>query len=216
MTLPLLMATGLPIDVANGSNRIAVVLQGLVATHDYRKKGQFQPRLYKKLLPLLLLGALGGAFLATQISAHHVRKIFGLLFLVMSLFLLLRKKMTGSKRKLHPLRYPAIFLVGLYGGFIQAGVGLWILLTSSSLFGEDPLESNAVKLPLTLTFTIPALLLFAWSGLVEIIPGLILAAGTVVGALIGVRLSLKGGAPLILKAVTLVLLVTGLELLFGN
>lgn len=215
LTLPVLIALGLPLHIANGTNRISVVIQGIFAAANYHKKGEFDATLYKHLLPPLLLGALLGAVLATQINPHQLRTVFGLLFLIMATVLIVRTKMGKvASGKLHPLRHPAMFLVGMYGGFIQAGVGLWILLASTGLFASDTLKANSVKLPLTLTFTAPALLIFLQAEMVRWIPGLILALGTVLGTSVGVRLSLQGGAPLILRAVTVVLIVTGVRLLF--
>lgn len=215
LTLPVLIAAGLPIHVANGTNRISVIFQGLFATADYHKKGEFDFGLYKQLLPPVLAGALVGAALATRIDPERLKTVFGALFLLMAGLLLLKNRLKLQALKgPHPLRYLALFLVGIYGGFIQAGVGLWILLTSTGLFGLDALRANTVKLPLTLTFTVPAFLIFLQADLIRWIPGLVLAAGTVLGAIVGVRLSLKGGAPLIMKAVTAVLLVTGTHLLW--
>jgi uncharacterized protein len=166
-------------------------------------------------LPALVLGAVVGAFSATFIDPERLRTTFGVLFLVMAVALMTRSRWSkNSAPRLHPLRYPALFLVGVYGGFIQAGVGLWILLASTGLFAADAVRANSVKLPLTLTFTFPALLIFLHADMVHWIPGLILALGTVLGTFVGVRLSLRGGAPLIFRAVTVVLFATGLRLLF--
>lgn len=215
LTLPVLIASGLPVHVANGTNRISVVVQGLFATRDYHKKGEFDAKLYKKLLPPILLGSILGAYLATLVDPEGLRRVFGVLFLAMAIFLLVRPARTEAHSgKMHPLRYPALFVVGVYGGFIQAGVGLWILLSSTTLFGVDALRANTVKLPLTLTFTVPALLIFLQADMVEWIPGSVLALGTVLGTIVGVRLSLKGGQRLILRAVTFVLVVTGIHLLW--
>lgn len=214
LTLPVLIASGLPIHVANGTNRISVVVQGIFAAASYHKKGQFDPVLYKKLLPPVLLGSLLGATLATQIDPARLRTVFGVLFLIMAAVLLVRTRMGKVASKTpHPLRYPALFVVGVYGGFIQAGVGLWILLTSTGLFAADTLKANSVKLPLTLTFTAPALLIFLSADMVRWLPGLVLALGTVMGTFVGVRFSIKGGAHLIMRAVMVVLVVTGVRLL---
>jgi uncharacterized protein len=215
LTLPVLIAAGLPVHIANGTNRISVVFQGIFAAASFQKKGEFDAALYKHLLPALVLGAVVGAFSATFIDPERLRTTFGVLFLVMAVALMTRSRWSkNSAPRLHPLRYPALFLVGVYGGFIQAGVGLWILLASTGLFAADAVRANSVKLPLTLTFTFPALLIFLHADMVHWIPGLILALGTVLGTFVGVRLSLRGGAPLIFRAVTVVLFATGLRLLF--
>lgn len=224
LTLPVLMAMGLPVDIANGSNRISVVLQGIYATIDFQKKGAFDKGLYQKFLPWLLVGSLLGAYLATILDPESLKRIFGVLFLVMGTCLLatqLRPKTTSAsgywarlaERTPLSIRYFSLFFVGIYGGFIQAGVGLFILLVGSALLRLDTLKVNAIKLPLTLTFTLPALLLFIYADMVAWIPGLILAVGTLLGTRIGVRLSIRGGHKLILRSVTVVLLVTGVNLL---
>jgi uncharacterized membrane protein YfcA len=215
LTLPVLIASGLPVHVANGTNRISVVVQGLFATRDYHKKGAFDAKLYKKLLPPVLLGSILGAYLATIVDPHELERVFGVLCLAMAIVLVVRpSKREKASGKLHPLRYPGLFVVGIYGGFIQAGVGLWILLSSTALFGVDALKANTVKLPLTLTFTVPAVFIFLQADMVEWVPGCILAFGTVLGAMVGVRLSLEGGEKLIRRAVTAVLVVTGVHLLW--
>lgn len=214
LTLPVLIAAGLPIHVANGTNRISVIFQGLFATADYHKKGEFDAKLFRQLLPAVLAGSIVGAVLATVIDPDRLQRVFGVLFLLMAGFLIFRSRLKkAALGQPHPLRYPLFFLIGIYGGFIQAGVGLWILLGTTALFGVETLRANTVKLPLTLTFTIPAFLVFLHADMVSWIPGLILALGTVLGAVVGVRLSLKGGTKLIMRAVIAVLLITGVNLL---
>jgi len=214
LTLPVLIAAGLPVHVANGTNRISVVFQGIFAAASYRNQGEFDAALYRRLLPPLLLGAIVGALFATFIDPEGLRTTFGILFLLMALALVTRSRWSkASAPQVHPLRYPALFVIGIYGGFIQAGVGLWILLGSTGLFAADAVRANSVKLPLTLTFTFPALLIFLHADMVEWLPGLVLALGTVLGTAVGVRLSIRGGAPLIFRAVTVVLFATGVRLL---
>ncbi len=215
LTLPVLIAAGLPVHVANGTNRISVVAQGIFATTTYRKSGELDAQVVKLLLPALLLGACLGAWLATQIDPKSLERVFGVLFIAMACVLVVRSRLPIKKaRPPHPLRIPALFLVGLYGGFIQAGVGLWILICATALFRIPALQANAAKLALTLTFTIPALCIFWYAGLVRWVPGTILAVGTVLGTMVGVKLTLQGGEKFILPAVTLVLVVTGLKLVW--
>ncbi len=223
LTLPALMAAGLPVHIANGTNRVAVVLQAIVATAVYRKEDAFDAALYKKLLPPLLLGALCGAGLATVLDPERLRRVFGALFVAMGLVLALRQvrpPRSGSGRlgrlgRRPLLHLPLFFLIGVYGGFLQAGVGLWILLSTTSLLGQDALRTNTVKLPLVMTFTLPAVVIFLFAGQIRWLPGVLLGVGNVLGTFVGVRLTLEGGARLILRAVMVVLLGTGLYLLLG-
>lgn len=225
LTLPILMATGLPADVANGTNRMAVIVQAFVAGGTYKREGQLDWRLYWRLLPPLLLGATGGAGLATWLNPDELRFSFGVLFLMTGIWLALRDLKKRAEKEPRGAERPApwagaqlkeqalLFLIGIYGGFLQAGVALFILLVSVHLFGESALRVNAIKLPLVMTFTVPAFLIFIWAGQVKWWPGCLLAGGSAVGSLVGVRLTMLGGAALIMRAVTVVLLVTGVALL---
>ncbi len=225
LTLPALIAAGLPVHIANGTNRIAIALQAIVATAVYQREGQFDAVLYRRLLPPVVLGALSGALLATLIDPERLRRVFGALFIVMAGILLFRSLQTAKSQGTASLlgnlasstivQSLAFFLIGVYGGFLQAGVGLWILLSTTSLLGVDALHANAVKLPLIMTFTVPAIVIFLLADQVRWLPGLFLGIGNVLGTFIGVRLTLEGGAKLILRAVTFVLLITGSYLLLG-
>jgi len=224
LTLPVLLAIGLPPDVANGTNRIAVIMQALVAGKTYEGEGQLDWALFWRLLPPLLVGAILGAGLATWLDPTQLRFSFGVLFLLLGSWLLLRDlrgappadSTPGTEIAVPPgarFKEPALlFLIGIYGGFLQAGVALFILLVTVRLFGESALRVNAIKLPLVMTFTVPAFLIFVWAGQVSWWPGLLLAAGSVVGSFLGVRVTMLGGPTLIMRAVTVVLVVTGLVL----
>ena len=84
------------------------------------------------------------------------------------------------------------FGVGLYGGFLQAGVG-FLSLAATSVAGLDLIRGNGVKLLNVLALTSLALSAFAGTGHVNWGLGLALSIGTVTGALIGVRLTILAG-----------------------
>lgn len=220
LVLPLLMATGLPLALANGTNRIAVVLQAAVATTSYLRRAPLDRKLFGAMLPPLAVGALLGAYLATRLDPKSLERVFGLLFLVMGA-VLLRRAGEKTPRQLSPrfrrvFKLPALLFVGAYGGFLQAGVGLWIVVAAVTFFETDPVRANGVKLPLVLAFTIPSLFVFASSGQLDVRRGMLLAVGTVLGALVGVRLALKSGRRLIMQATIALMWVTGLALVFRS
>ena len=84
-----------------------------------------------------------------------------------------------------------MFLAGIYGGFVQAGVGLLMLPMLVALLRFDTVRANALKILCTLGFTAVALLIFISQGQVWWTLGLVLAAGNVLGALVGVRVAMK-------------------------
>ncbi len=229
LTLPALMAAGLPIASANGTNRLAILVQAVIATRKFKESGHLDRRLFWQLLPALVVGAAIGAYAATVMDPTSLRWLIGLLFLLMGGVNLIREQL----QKPHPesetqkrkgsritdslwLRFLCIFAIGLYAGFLQAGATLWLVIAAVEFYRVDHLKANAVKLPLVLVFTLPALVLFIVADQVEWYRGFLLCLGTVFGTHYGVKWSLKGGANLIKKAVQIVMLMTGAFLLLQS
>lgn len=228
LTLPALMAAGLPINIANGTNRLAILVQALIATRQFKRSGHLDARLFWALLPALTLGAILGAYAATTLNPSKLRPIIGVLFLGMGLVSAVRDWRAKGKgnpdlqqglqqvllpQYSAPLRHLCLFAIGLYAGFLQAGATLWMVLAAVAFYQVDHLRANAVKLPLVLVFTIPALGIFLYAGQVEWYRGLLLCLGTVFGAHYGVKWTLKGGSTLVKRGVILVMLATGIILL---
>jgi len=84
-----------------------------------------------------------------------------------------------------------LFFAGVYGGFVQAGVGFVLIAALAGGLRYDLVKTNALKMLCTAALTVAALAVFVWQGLVAWLPGIILACGSVVGAKIGVRMALK-------------------------
>ena len=84
-----------------------------------------------------------------------------------------------------------LFLAGMYGGFLQAGVGFMLLAALAGGLRYDLVRANALKVFCTVAFTGVALVVFIWHDLIYWIPGLILAAGSSLGAHFSVRFAVK-------------------------
>ena len=198
VTLPILIeAAGLPATVANGTNRIAILLQNVAGVSSYAKGGALEPRRVLPLLPALLLGALAGAWGATQVSPVAMRKVFAVVIVLVALTVVVKPSrwLAGSEHRLRePWRSLVFFGIGVYGGFVQAGVGFLLLAGLVLGSGFDLVRGNAAKVFLVLLYTPLTLLLFWRAGQVAWIPGLVLAGGNVAGALVASSLAMKKGA----------------------
>lgn len=217
LVLPLLVASGLSLSIANGTNRIAVISQAIIATLLYAKEEPFDRKLFFRMFPPLLVGSILGAWFATQLEPRSLARVFGVLFILMAAALT-KGGTLGSLGARFPkasarLALPCLLLIGTYGGFLQAGVGLWIVTAAVAFFGASPLQANGVKLPLVLGFTLPSLAIFTESAQVDVYRGGLLAVGTAIGAVFGVRVAVWGGSRLILKATIAFMGLTGLMLL---
>ncbi len=217
LTLPALIFLGLDSVTANGTNRIAVVMQSASAVAAYHQK---KVLLYKESVRYTLLtlpGAVLGALFAVQIGDATFKKILGVLTLliVSTLFLPITKGNNRQEQKASAwLFYPAMVAVGFYGGFLQAGVGFMIMACLYHLEKLELVTVNIHKVFLMLFFTLPALLVFALSGHLRWLPGIVLAAGNALGAWVGVRANLQGGEKLIRISVAAAASIMAIKLLW--
>jgi len=198
LTLPLLIFLGLPATEANATNRLGVVVQNVAGVCGFHRHRVLDWRLGLGASLPALLGAAVGARIALHTGEWEFRRILASLMLVVAVWTLLGEGRLGRAAALPRTGRPALaagfFLAGAYAGFVQAGVG-YLVLALTSLAGLDLVRGNAVKVLVILLTTTLALLVFAWEGKVQWAPALVLASGSLLGGLVGVRLAvLKGHA----------------------
>ena len=196
IVLPALMALGLPADVANGTYRLGVVTQSIAGTAAMRREGKLDTTSIVPILIPTVLGAVAGALLATWVPREVLKPIMLTTMILMAALIAFRKQtlIPGEGPTLTPQQAPrsfvGLFLAGIYGGFIQAGVGFLLLGVLVGTLRHDLIAGNALKLVITLAFGSVSLGIFAWAGLVAWVPALVLAAASIVGARLGVGLML--------------------------
>jgi len=199
LSVPLLVLIGLPGTVANGTNRIGILLQNGVAAWRFRAEGIWDVRRALPELGAVAAGATAGAFVATAFLSD---RLFERVFAVAMLALLvptLRRPAAPATRKEPPaarLRLPAFFAIGLYGGALQAGVGI-LLVFALAWAGYDLVRANGLKVVINFCFTLFAVPVFVLGGKVDWPPALALAAGFAAGGELGARLAVRGGERLI-------------------
>lgn len=196
VTVPILIFLGVNPLVANGTNRVGIVVQNAfaVGTFKIQKKTDFRTGL--RLAAAAVPGALLGAVIAAHVSAQAFKSVLPivLLFSGAALFIPASKfeGLSGGILK-NVAAFIVLFLIGLYGGFIQIGVGFLFMAGLRTLFSMDLVNTNSHKVLIVLLYTIPALAIFVASGEVDWLLGMILAAGTALGGIIGTRITVKGG-----------------------
>ncbi len=202
LTLPLLIVCGLPANVANGTNRVAILIQNISAVLAFRSKGVKPWRLGLWLALPASIGAAVGAGIAVEVDPEQLKKIFGAVLLVMCgvVFFqpgrLLKGPGTGEEAMRPGLKtFAVFFVVGLWGGFAQVGVGFLYLAGIMICADMNLVYANAAKVLVVLLFTVFSLAIFFVNGQVEIVPGLVMAVGNASGAWFASVLSVKKGAP---------------------
>ncbi len=117
-----------------------------------------------------------------------------------------------SKRWIKPI----FFAIGIYVGFIQAGMGILVPLAMSLIGGSDLVASNAVKNWIAFIVTFTATVVFACYGLIEWLPGLVMAVGNMLGGVVGAKLAIKKGNRLIFWFLIVVMIATGIKLVASS
>ncbi len=223
LTLPALMLFGLDPKLANGTNRIAVALSSVSATVTFSRQGLLDRENTRRLLLPTLAGVPLGAMLAIYLPGKAFEGAFGLLFLCMACLLIANpsqivRRHTSSEET--PNRWASVvfLFIGIYVGFIQAGLGV-LLLLAMHLLGihcGDLVRSNAIKNLVGGIVTLSAAAIYAMSGLVDYRVGLTMAAGNVVGGVIGAKLVIKKGNRFVFTFLIVVMVATGAKLLWTS
>lgn len=189
ITVPALILLGVPGTMANATNRVSVFFQCLSGVRVYAKKGVLDRGRFLQTLWPTLGGGFAGAWAASIIPNRIFEPLVFGVMLLFSLYLAFKKKggrgssaSDGDGAPLGALNWGLLFSAGFYGGFIQTGVGIYLLFVLFGAIGFDLNRANALKMALVLPFTVVALAIFIVNDLVLWAPGLAVAAGSALGA----------------------------------
>ena len=222
LTLPMLIFLGLPPNIANGTNRIAIVIQNIFAVKGFQSKGvnTFPFSIY--LAIPATIGAVIGAIAGVKIEGELFNKILGVIMVVIVAYMVLSPK-TSSKNSLERitgkyfwLSIIAFFFIGLYGGFIQAGVGFIILVALSSINHISLVKSNAIKVFVVLTYCVASIGIFAYNDSINWMYGFILSIGNASGAWVMSRWSVSKGDGFVKKVLIIMVLAMAIKLWFPD
>lgn len=198
LLLPALIFAGLPADAANATNRISVLVQSIAAVWGYHRAGLRIGRTERILTAAGAVGGVLGAFIATLLSAraiHHAIVVALAVMLVLSM--LPKKKGSAETLTLPPptaLTVFGLFCIGIYGGFLQAGVGILALLFLSLVASAGLVASNVLKSTLTLALSVVSIAVFSARGeTLDPLRGLALAIGSGIGGYLGAHATVKLG-----------------------
>ncbi|MEO8677509.1 MAG: sulfite exporter TauE/SafE family protein [Vicinamibacterales bacterium] len=210
LTLPLLIFYGLPAGMANGTNRIGVVTQNIGGVWGFHRHGTLNWRWALGASVPALIGAAFGVWAALSIPDFAFKRILSVAMVVMTLFSIAGQRRVMTRQAVRPPSHWTVvggfFLAGLYGGFIQAGVGFLILAVTTAA-GMDLVRGNAVKALSVLLLTLLSLAAFATAGQVDWPSGLALGFGNFVGGFIGVRVAVLRGHAWLEKAVVVTVIL---------
>ena len=220
ITLPILIFLGLPSNVANGTNRIGLMMTAFSANMGFKSKGisTFPFSAYTGMFALI--GSVIGAHIAVEINDETFNKILSIIMiLVISIIIFkpriinknLSVRLTGKHLRISCIVF---FFIGLYGGFINAGIGFVIMLFLHYYNRLNLIRVNATKVVIVLVYTIGAFLTFFFNGLVDLPYGLCLGLGTLIGGWNASRFSVEKGEGVIKIFLVISALIIAFKLWF--
>ncbi|WP_424961294.1 sulfite exporter TauE/SafE family protein [Ekhidna sp.] len=197
LTLPMMIFMGLPPNVANATNRVAILWQNVFAIRKFRKSGLVNGK-YSFYLGLAAVpGAVLGALLAVDIKGELFAKLLSIVMIMVGITILRGKSGLAIKTvqsgsgSTNWLALLSFFLIGIYGGFIHAGVGFIIILVLELLGHQSMASINSIKVMVAFIYTLSVVLVFAIGDVIHWGYGLTLAIGTSVGGYLGSYFSIK-------------------------
>lgn len=215
ISLTTLMWLGLPINIANGTNRVAVFFQTLTAVGSFQHSHLYD---WKKSIRMgipTVLGSVAGSTLAVNLNEKIIEQSFAIIMIMMLGFIIFKPSawLKGNLNILNkPIRvwmYPVFFLIGVYGGFIHVGIGYYLLAAIVLGLGFDLVKANAMKVLMVLFYVPFTLVVFIWTDQVNWSYGLVHGIGNVAGALIASRLAIKKGAGFV-RIILIILIIAAI------
>lgn len=220
ISLSVLMFMGLPANVANGTNRIAILIQNIAAVGSFRRQRVLDHKKGITLAAPAIAGSVIGAWIAVDLDREVIERAIAVMMLVMLAVIFykpqrwLKGEQELMERPVNLLQVIIFFVIGIYGGFLHMGVGYALLAGIVLGAGYDLVRANAIKVLIILLWSPFILAVFFIHGQINWLYGLVLSIGNVAGALIASRMAVKRGAIFVRWVIVVVILLTAAHL-FG-
>ncbi|MFZ5467999.1 MAG: TSUP family transporter [Myxococcota bacterium] len=210
VTVPVLLAAGLPPHLALGTNKGQSVFGAATAVWRYAHAGLIDVRQAAATFPAGFAGALAGAALLLWLDPSVLRPIILVLLVVAGFVVAFRRVPSEEARA--PRRYArvvaAVFSLGIgaYDGFFGPGTGTFLFLAFVGLLHVSVPRATAAAKVVNFASNLAAVLLLAARGAVVWKIALPMAGAQFLGALVGAHLAIKGGERTIRRVVLVVVL----------
>jgi len=211
LTVPALLAAGLPAHLAVATNKGQSTFGALAALRAFWRAGLVDLPRARLAFPLGFLGSLLGAALLLAVRPEVLRPVVLGLLVSVALFVGLRRGPPREKarvpaRWLLPVAGALSFVIGGYDGFFGPGTGTFLIVAFVAVLGDTLTGASAAAKVVNFASNLAALLVFAWKGVVVWQVALPMAAANLVGGHLGAGMAVKKGDALVRRVVLLVVL----------
>lgn len=216
IVLPLLIFMGMDAGIANGTNRVGILMQNISAVTSFHQRDHSEFNQSFKLSLAALPGAIAGSLTAVRVSDEVFQQILAVVMIgvVITMLLPQPKNNTADGTRASWWVYPAMVGVGFYGGFIQVGVGFLFMASLYHLMHISLVRVNMHKVFIVLIYSLPTLLVFFLTDKVHWIPGIALGVGSALGGWWAAHVSVKKGDTFIRGLLIAAILLMAAKLLF--
>jgi len=221
ISLPVLILMGLSGSVANATLRVGILAQNISAVGGFMSKGIKLPIPYVIYLAIVsLAGGWIGARLAADVPDHLFNRILAVIMVLVVLSIVFDRKPSVDIQaedlswKRQALGIMGFLALGIYGGFIQAGIGFLVIALLTHLHHFPLARTNFIKVFVAILYTGVAVITFALAGKILWVEGIILAFGQAIGAWFGSRWSVKAGDRWVKRVLLVAVLILVVRLWF--
>lgn len=219
LSVPALVLFGLPGPVANGTNRIAIIGQNIVAVSTFFRQGFSDFRLSASLAACASIGAYAGAHIGVQLDGEWFDRVLAIVMVAVMILMATgnnerKQVLVGEKPRNLILGHILMVGAGLWGGFIQIGVGFILMPILYRVMGIDLVRVNMHKVFIALVFSFVALAVFMSNVQIAWQAGIALAIGNALGGFLGARTTVAKGAPFVKMVLYVVVAAMVIKLLF--
>jgi hypothetical protein len=219
ISVPILTFFGLPITAANATNRVALLVQNIFAVGGFRSKHVVLPWPYSLYLGIsTLAGGVIGSLMASRIDDKLFSKIFAAVMVVVVLLLIFQPQASRGAEILTFKRQLTgticFFFLGIYGGFVQAGIGFLVLAVLGVVNNMNLVTSNYVKVFSAIIYTVASVVVFAIEDKIHWLTGGILAIGMAWGGWFASRWSVEKGEVWIKRVMIITVTALAIKLWF--
>lgn len=203
ITVPALLAAGLPTHIALGTNKFSASFGTMSSSYHYYKSGNTNFKLLKFLVPLSLLGSALGVVTVLSIEPKFLSILIVFLVLGIVLYTAFKKEL-GLEENFKGIVFETVskgmllaFALGFYDGFFGPGTGSFLIFGMIYIFGYDFKKASANSKILNLTSNLTALFIFLLNKQINYSIAIPMALSMILGAKLGAHMAINKGSEFI-------------------
>lgn len=222
ISLPAILAVGVPPHFALGTNKFASTCASFTSTLMFTKSNKIHFPLVKYQIPCTLIGAVLGVITVLHINQKFLQIMILVLVFAVAIYTLLKKdfgdedKFKGLSKKTIVFGCLFAFALGFYDGFFGPGTGSFLIFLFISIYGFDFTVAAGNGKILNFVSNITSLIMFAINGKIMLMAGIPMALSMIIGARVGTKIAIKNGAKVIKPIFITIALALTIKLLYSS